>query len=96
MENRDAASIFYRTNDGAPATSVPLEVSAYILSFFLLRSTSRAQMLMFLSLPLCLLRISPQGFLKNERDNALLSTIEESRRRVSVCPRVSDCLSGLK
>lgn len=27
----------------------------------------------------------PQGFLKNERDNALLSAIEESRRRVSVC-----------
>lgn len=25
----------------------------------------------------------PQGFLKNERDNALLSAIEESRRRVS-------------
>lgn len=25
-----------------------------------------------------------QGFLKNERDNALLSAIEESRRRVSV------------
>lgn len=37
----------------------------------------------------------PQGFLKNERDNALLSAIEESRRRVSICP-MSDCFSGWK
>lgn len=48
-----------------------------------------------LSLSVCLSLPRPQGFLKNERDNALLSAIEESRRRVSICP-VSDCFSGRK
>lgn len=96
-------------HDGAPAKSVPLQLCASSLSLLHFVLSVRANiscsslyisLSLYRSLFVChqshshpLFLPRPQGFLKNERDNALLSAIEESRRRVSICP-VSDCFSG--
>lgn len=78
------------------AKSVPLELCIQLSSaLFCSRCLSWYLLLSLCLVSVCLSLPCPQGFLKNERDNALLSAIEESRRRVSICP-VSDWFSGRK
>lgn len=66
-------------------------VQLCIILFLSVQADTSSSSLCFSSV--CPPLLFPQGFLKNERDNALLSAIEESRRRVSICP-VSDWFSG--